>query len=403
MGNPDRVRVTGPLAAFNSGFAAELVRLGYRPNAAANQLQLMAHLSRWMTERGLTADGLTVPVLSDFLAARDAAGYRLWLSSKALSPLLTYLRGLGVVPVEAEPQPAGAVETLLIRYRSYLVRERGLSPSTARLCAGLTSPLLASRMAGSELDLASLTAADVIGFVRASCPGRAVGTAKLLVTALRSLLGFLHVEGVVGSSLAPAVPSVAGGTRLGLPRGLDRDAVVRLLARCDRTSPLGRRDYAMLVLLVRLGLRPGEVASLRLDDIDWRAGELAVTGKGHRVERLPLPVDVGQAVAEYLRDGRPATAESRTVFVRYRAPHRPLSVTGVTDTVNRTAQRAGLGCVRAHQLRHTAATALVQAGAGLAEVGQVLRHRRLLSTSIYAKVDTEGLRELARPWPGGAA
>jgi site-specific recombinase XerD len=166
---------------------------------------------------------------------------------------------------------------------------------------------------------------------------------------------------------------------------------------------LGQRDYAMLVLLARLGLRPGEVASLRLDDIDWRAGELSIMGKGHRIERLPLPVDVGQAVAEYLRDSRPATAEGRTVFVRYRAPHRPLSVTGVTDTVNRAAQRAGLGCIRAHRLRHSAATALVQAGAGLAEVGQVLRHRSLLSTSIYAKVDTEGLRELARPWPGGAA
>jgi site-specific recombinase XerD len=230
-----------------------------------------------------------------------------------------------------------------------------------------------------------------------------VGTPKLVVTAVRSLLGFLHVEGVIGSSLAPAVPSAAGGTRLGLPRGLDSDAVARLLACCDRTTPVGRRDYAMLVLLVRLGLRPGEVASLRLDDIDWRAGELAVLGKGDRIERLPLPVDLGEAMAEYLRDGRPATAEGRTVFIRFRAPHRSLSVSGVTDAVRRTAQRAGLGCVRARQLRHTAATAMVRAGAALPEVGQVLRHRRLLSTSIYAKVDTEGLRELARPWPGGAA
>lgn len=403
MGNPDRVRVTGPLAAFNSGFAAELVRLGYRANAAANQLQLMAHLSRWMTQRGLTPDRLTASVLADFLAARRAAGYRLWLSPKALSPLLTYLRGLGVAPAEPEPEPGGAVEALLIRYRGYLARERGLSPSTSGLYAHLMRPLLGSRMAGGELDLASLTAAEVIGFVRASCPGRAVGTAQLVVTALRSLLGFLHVEGVIASSLAPAVPSVADRTRLGLPQGLDRDAVARLMACCDRTTRMGRRDYAMLVLLARLGLRPGEVASLSLDDIDWRAGELAVTGKGHRIERLPLPVDVGQAVAEYVHDGRPATAEGRTVFVRYRAPHRSLSVSGVTDTVNRTAQRAGLGCVRARQLRHTAATAMVQAGAALPEVGQVLRHRHLLTTSIYAKVDTEGLRELARPWPGGAA
>ena len=403
MGNPDRVRVIGPLAAFNGGFAAELVRLGYRRNAAANQLQLMAHLSRWMAQRGLVADELTESVLADFLMARRDADYRLWLSPKALSPLLTYLRGLDLVPGELEPEPSGAVETLLARYRSYLMGERGLSPATAALYAYLTSPLLVSRLVGGELDLASLTAADVIGFVRTSCPGRAVGTAKLVVTALRSLLGFLHVEGMIGSTLAPAVPSVAGGTRLGLPRGLDPDAARRLLACCDRTTPMGRRDYAMFVLLVRLGLRPGEVASLQLDDIDWRAGELVVTGKGHRMERLPLPVDVGEAVAQYLRDGRPGTAEGRTVFVRFRAPHRSLSVTGVTDAVSRTAQRAGLGRVRARQLRHTAATAMVQAGAALPEVGQVLRHRRLLTTSIYAKVDVEGLRELARPWPGGAA
>lgn len=403
MGSADRVQVTGPLAVFNSGFAAELVWLGYRPNASANQLQLMAHLSRWMTQRGLAADGLTGSALADFLAARRAAGYRLWLSPKALSPLLEYLRGVGVAPAESALKPGTAVETLLARYRGYLVGERGLSAATAGLYVHLTRPLLANRMVDGELDVASLTPADVIGFVRMSCPGRAAGTAKLIVTAVRSLLGFLHVEGVIGSSLASAVPSVAGGARLGLPRGLGPQAVARLLACCDRNTAMGRRDYAMLVLLVRLGLRPGEVCSLRLDDIDWRAGELVVTGKGHRIERLPLPVDVGEAVADSLRDGRPATAEGRTVFVRFRAAHRSLSVSGVTDVVRRAARRAGMGCIRARQLRHTAATAMVQAGAALPEVGQVLRHRRLLTTSIYAKVDIEGLRELARPWPGGAA
>lgn len=403
MGNPDRVRVVGPLSAFNGGFATELVRLGYRPNAAANQLQLMAHLSRWMAERDLTAGKLTASVLAEFLAARRHAGYRLWLSPKALSPLLSYLRGLGVVPAEPEPQPGGAAYELLARYRGYLVGERGLSPATARLYAHLTKPLLVNRISGGELDLASLTAADVIGFVRASCPGYCVGTAKLIVAAARSLLGYLYVEGVIGLPLASAVPSVAGGTRLGLPQALDRDAVALLLSCCDRNTLAGRRDYAMLTLLVRLGLRPGEVASLRLNDIDWRAGELVVVGKGHRIERLPLPVDVGEAVADYLRDGRPATAQSRTVFVRVRAPHRSLSVAGVSNAVSRTAERAGLGCVSGRQLRHTAATAMVREGATLPDVGQVLRHRRLLTTSIYAKVDTDALRELARPWPGGAA
>jgi len=403
MGNPDRVRVVGPLSGFNGGFAIELVRLGYRPNAAANQLQLMAHLSRWMAQRGLAADALTASALADFLAARREAGYRLWLSPRALSPLLPYLRGLGVVPADLESPPDGAAQILLARYRGYLVRERGLSPATARSYAHLTSPFLVERMSGGKLNLASLTAAEVIGFVRASCLGHSVGTAKLTVAASRSLLGYLHMDGMIGLPLAFAVPSVAGGTRLGLPQALDRDAVAQLLSCCDRNTPAGRRDYAMLTLLVRLGLRAGEVASLRLDDIDWRAGELTVAGKGNRIERLPLPVDVGEAVAGYLREGRPETAEGRTVFVRVRAPHRSLSVAGVTDAVSRTAERAGLGCVRARQLRHTAATAMLREGATLPDVGQVLRHRRLLTTSIYAKVDTEALRELARRWPGGAA
>jgi site-specific recombinase XerD len=154
---------------------------------------------------------------------------------------------------------------------------------------------------------------------------------------------------------------------------------------------------------VRLGLRAGEVRSLRLDDIDWRAGQLVVRGKGNRAERLPLPADVGEAVAAYLRRGRPATAEGRTVFVRVRAPHRPLSSGGVTNAVIAAAERAGLGRVAAHRLRHTAATQMLRAGAPLPEVGQVLRHRLLITTASYAKVDRARLRLLARPWPGGAA
>jgi integrase/recombinase XerD len=171
----------------------------------------------------------------------------------------------------------------------------------------------------------------------------------------------------------------------------------------DRRTTAGRRDYAMALLMVRLGLRTGEVRQLRLDDIDWRAGELVIRGKGPRIERLPLPADVGEAIAGYLRRGRPTTAQDRTVFVRVHAPHGPLSSGAVTGSVCRAAERAGLGVVHAHVLRHTAATQMMRGGAALPEVGQVLRHRLLITTAIYAKVDTEGLRMLARPWPGSAA
>jgi site-specific recombinase XerD len=172
-----------------------------------------------------------------------------------------------------------------------------------------------------------------------------------------------------------------------------------LLGSCDRRTATGRRDYAVLLLLSRLGLRAGEVARLGLDDIDWRHGELIVTGKGSRSEKLPLPADVGKAITAYLRHGRPPAAEGRSVFVRVHAPLQALTTGGVTMIVFDAAQRAGLGKMHAHRLRHTAATAMVRAGSPLPEVGQVLRHRSVLSTAIYAKVDREALSVLARPWP----
>jgi len=158
-----------------------------------------------------------------------------------------------------------------------------------------------------------------------------------------------------------------------------------------------------LTTLVRLGLRAGELAALRLDDIDWRAGTIVIRGKGHQVEQLPWPVDVGEAVVAYLRRGRPTTAEDRTLFVRVKAPHRALSTGGVSQIIVAAARRAGLRRVHAHRLRHTAATQLLRAGAGLPEIGQLLRHRRLETTAIYAKVDRVALRAIARPWPGGVA
>jgi len=210
----------------------------------------------------------------------------------------------------------------------------------------------------------------VTAFVLAECPRRSRGSAKLLVTALRSLLGFLHVDGVLAESLIRSVPSVAGWRLAGLPRGLEAGQARRLLAGCDRRTTVGRRDFAILTLLVRLALRRGEVARLELCDIDWRAGEIVIRGKGDRQERLPLPTDVGEAVAGYLRRGRPASAEGRCVFVRVKAPHRALTPGGVTNVVLAAGRRAGLGQIAAHRLRHTAATEMLRAGATLPEIGQ---------------------------------
>ena len=213
---------------------------------------------------------------------------------------------------------------------------------------------------------------------------------------------FLHVDGVLAESLAAAVPRVAGWRLAGLPRPLDPGVAQQLVAGCDLGTMIGRRDRAILLVLWRLALRRGEVAAMMLDDLDWRAGELRVCGKSRRVEVLPLPWDVGEALAEYVRDDRPRV-ERRAVFVAVNAPHGPLTPATVGRVVANAAQRAGVSGVTAHRLRHTAATEMLREGASLTEIGQVLRHRQTQTTAIYAKVDVETLRSVARVWPGGGS
>lgn len=222
---------------------------------------------------------------------------------------------------------------------------------------------------------------------------------EALTGGLRSLLRYLHVAGLTAMPLAAAVPRAAGWRLSSLPRAVEADQVVRLLESCDRATVIGRRDLAILSLLARLGLRAGEVAGLRLDDIGWRSGEVTIRGKGSTTERLPLPHDVGEALADYLRDGRPALADFREVFVTAKAPRRPLSPTAVTHVVGCACKRGGIEPVGAHRLRHTLASDLLRAGTPLAQIAPILRHASVTTTAIYAKVDRDALRMLARPWP----
>jgi len=402
MGRPSRVRVIGPLATYATGFRRELGRQGYTTHSASNQLQLMAHASRWLASSGLDAVDFIPARVEEFLETRRAEGYTLWLSSKAMTPLLGYLRGLGVAQTPSPVDPATPAEALLERYRCYLIQERGLAASTVAAYSHVARLFLFNRSPEGELDLERLNAAEVTDFVLAECRARRVGSAKYIVCGLRALLRFLYVDGHAESQLAAAVPSVAGWRLAGLPKALSSREVSVLLVSCDRRTTFGRRDFAVLTLLVRLGLRAGEVAALALADIDWRAGEVVIRGKGRREERLPLPIDVGEALVGWLRRGRPR-CESPKVFTRVRAPHRGLTSCGVSAIVRAAAARAGLSKVSAHRLRHTVATEMLRAGAGLSEVGQVLRHASTLTTSLYAKVDRQTLRTLAQAWPGGEA
>jgi integrase/recombinase XerD len=386
-----RVLVDGPLAPCALGYRVLLVERGYAPTAVEGQLRLLAQLSRWLVEQRIEEARLTPAAVERFVRSKRAR-------QRGLGPLLSYLRDVGVVPWPAVVDTP--VERLLAEYREYLVRERGLVAGSVELRDRVARLFLAALPEPLELALERLQAGDVTAFVVAHCRERRRGVAwsRTLTSGLRSLLRYLHLSGRVPVGLAPAVPSVAGWRLASLPRALEPEQVQRLLLSCDRSTVLGSRDFAILMLLSRLGMRAGEVAALRLDDIDWRAGELTVRGKGARTERLPLPHDVGEALVAYLRGGRQRLS-CREVFLRVPAPHGPLSSAGVRSVVHAACDRQGTPRVGAHRLRHTVATELLRAGAGLEQIAQVLRHSSVTTTAIYAKVDRAALRRLARPWP----
>jgi len=373
MRDPALIQVTGLLAPFAEEFRARLERSGYARQSQAGHLRLMADLSRWLVERRLDGSGLSSEVVAEFVAGRRAAGHRDARSARSLRPLLEYLRELGAAPVVTAPLVIGPVGVMLADYAAYLIGERGLAAVTVGRETDLVRPFLAARVVGDVLVLDSLTAGEVTAFVLARSGSASPATVQRTGTALRSLLRFLHLRGVIGASLVGAVPTAANWKLVGLPKYLTPEQTAMLLASCDLATAVGQRELAILTLLARLGLRAGEVAALRLTDIDWRRGEIVVVGKGNRCERLPLPVDVGEAIVSYLRESRPAATADREVFLGPRAPHRALTRGAVTHVVARAAHRCGLGTIYAHRLRHTAATTMLHAGASLAEIGQVLR------------------------------
>ncbi len=390
-----------PCDVLLQDFEGELLQQGYKPSTVLRKKRLFADLNDWLQAQGLSAGDLSYELADRFLFDRRSAGYARHKTLETLRPILDYLHRLKLAPPLEAPVPEGPASVILDRYRLFLTAERSLATVTALRYIDCLRPFLSRRVFDGGLDLRSLTPADVTAFVVARCPQLNTGVAKLTVTALRSFLGFLHLEGITERSLAHAVPKVLHRRLAGLPKGLDHDQVRRLLAACDVDTAVGCRDLAILTLLVRLGLRSGEVARLRIDDIDWRAGTISVRGKGNCHERVPLPSDVGHRVAEYLQHASPADAIGRTVFIRHFAPHHALCAGRVSGIVADAARRAGLGRVHAHRLRHTAATELLRTGASLPEIGQLLRHRRAATTAIYAKVDLDRLRLIARPWPEG--
>ena len=290
-------------------------------------------------------------------------------------------------------------EVLLARFACYLAGQRALSAPVVAAYLHWVRPFVEQVLcpAGAQHPH-DVSAVEVAGFLAERLPAMSRKSAQMAATSLRSLLRFLHIESIVSADLVDAVPPVASWRLSGLPQALTPDVVEALLHTCGATEITARRDRAVILLMRRLGLRCAEVAALRLDDVDWVNGTVTVTGKSGRVDRMPLPVDVGEALVDYLRHARPETSE-RCVFVRAVAPFTPLGSSSVSCIVARAARRAGLGTIHGHRLRHTAATETLNAGASLEEVAQLMRHAGVATTVIYAKTDRNRLSALARPWP----
>jgi integrase/recombinase XerD len=395
------VRVTGPLAPYATEFRLGLTKRGYTPSTQIGHLQVMAHLSKWMQHRELGVPDVNAELVQEYLANRCAGGYSSFRTPSRMAQLLAVLAAAGA-PVNSAPATVAGValsrtDALLAGYERFLREERGLA------CSSTAAYVLRARRFLADYtddgDLRAVTSAAVTDAVLHEAEALSVASARVFAIALRWLLRYGYLTGLIDTDLSAAALPVTGRPRSSLPRGVSAEQATSLLRSCDRRTAAGRRDYAVILILLRLGLRAAEVAGLRLKDLDWRAGQITVRGKGHRVDQLPLPTDVGQAIAGYLHRGRPVTTD-RGVFLTSRAPRTTLSNSGVSWIVRSACVRAGTAPVGAHALRHSLACQLLRAGAPLSEIGQLLRQHADLTVSMYARVDSDRLRTIARPWPG---
>jgi site-specific recombinase XerD len=404
MRTPRAFGFEGPLAPYAETFATQLGEQGYAPWTVQDKLHVVAKLSHWLEEHQLPVEVLDEQRVCAFLQEFQEQERRTYHGDPTtLRGLLKQLSDDGVIAEPRAIADEGAQAEIVREFSRYLIQERGLSAATVGNYVAVIDRFLTRRFGEGPVDLVAMQAHDLTDFILAQARRLAPKPAQLMVTALRSFLRFLYQRGHIAVDLGAVVPTVADWRLTRVPKYLLPEQVELLLERCDQRTVVGQRDYSILLLLARLGLRAGEVVHLGLDDVDWTEGLLSVRGKGGYWRQLPLPVDVGDAIARYLRWGRPPCT-TRRVFVRGRAPRAGFaSSVAIDGIVSRALARAGLNPPSrgAHLLRHSLATGMLRSGASLAEIGQLLGHRLPQSTEIYAKVDERALSDLAQPWPGG--
>ena len=394
----------GPLAVHIGAFAQSRSAQGYVRGSVHRQVLLAADFSHWLKQQGLDVRQIRADHPSWYLRDRARRVRPCLGDAAAIRHLLEFLRHGGVMAAEKPPaRRLLPVERYAHAYAEHLRDARALARPTIVNYVPFIRGFLTDRFGEGPVRLARLNASDVVRFVQRQAAHLHLKRAKLLTTALRSFLRYARYRGEIALDLAAAVPTVANWSMASVPRAIGQDQIRQLLTSIDRRTATGRRDYAIVLLLARLGLRAGEVAFLDLEDIDWAAGQVSVRGKRGQRTALPLPADVGAAIAAYLRHGRPHST-SRRVFLRGRAPICGFaSQGGIGSLIRHALQRAGIQAptTGAHQFRHALATQMLRRGASLTEIGEILRHRSPQTTTIYAKVDLTALRTLALPWPGG--
>jgi len=393
----------GPLGSHIDSFAQIFVVQGYKKSTAKQKIKIVADLSRWLDQQGLSVKDLNEITLNEFLLYRSRRGSIFKIEPPTLQQLLKHLRGTGVVAGSIrvdDHSKRGRIESGFVEY---LAQERGLKQITIDTDLSIARRFLSDQFGTGPIVLNDLHPSDIVRFILRYTETVSAKHAQRIVCSLRSFFRFLYQREETTIDLSPSALTVANWRLSELPKFLEPKQVDHLLQSCKQDTLIGLRDYVILLLLARLGLRAGDVVHMTLDDIDWEVGELIVCGKSDRQDKLPLPQDVGEALVRYLCDGRPPCS-SRRVFIRINAPHKGFSSSvAICNIVRRALRRANLNPAfkGSHLLRHSLATQMLRSGASLAEIGEILRHQRLDTTQIYAKVDLAALSALAQPWPGG--
>ncbi|GAY24331.1 tyrosine-type recombinase/integrase [Sphingobium fuliginis] len=393
----------GPFRDCIDLYTARLRKDGYSTVTARYSVRIVNCFIQWLFKHRFDRGDISDQLVDRFFRDEDRGCGLRGGDPASIDRFVEVLREAGIV-ASAVPRPPSPADQILERFRAYLDHRHGLS---ARSCAAyikFTRPFLRDMSIAGPDDFAGLTTADVLGYVERRARDASAATAVAMCSRLRSFLRYLQVEGLIADDLAACVPPVKKWRFTALPTYLSAAQLEQVLQHCDRSTASGRRDYAVLLLLSRLGLRAHEVATLKIDDIDWRAGQFRIRGKGRQQAIMPLPPDVGAAIAAYLERGRPVS-DRRQVFLKAYPPHSGFPpATGIRDIAARALRRAGISDIAhrgSHIFRHSLATELLRSGAALTQISQVLRHKDADTTRIYAKVDLASLRTLSLPWPGG--